>query len=505
MCSGWRLSPARRWLLPLAAALLACPGSLAERTRATFHLEPSARQPPGAPPLPREGARAPGAAASALAAAPAGGAPPDASAPCAIGGMVCSGTGAVPAQLQRAAELSVPACALLLGSALLLLGRRMPGLVALYFGAQAGFSLYMRVVLSDAEISRALGMRGVPVAFLVTAMQQMVAFLVLAAAAAALWFTPWRYRFKSLETPREWAAVVCASAAFAANLGLNNLSLSYLPMSLNITIRSCLPLVTLALQLIISRCRLGGTPPVSWKDVGFMSLGVLCACLATLARGEGSGSPQEWGRLCFGVAACCLSCAAAAASLLLVAALGQKMDLNYVDSAFYMALPAALCLLPPAVLAPHLVNWPGFESVTDVQIFRVVLELSPGTLAWLVLSGVFALAYNVLQFQLVQDFSATHAALAGNFNKSATIILSVCFGMESLPQRPWDRVMLLALVVNVCAFTCYSRRCPGEHPSGGQEGGADAAELAARKAGGAPRALDGASQPTACAAPARVV
>jgi drug/metabolite transporter (DMT)-like permease len=427
----------------------------------------------------------------------------------------------------------VPVGAMLLGAALVLLGHRMPGLITMYFGAQPGFNLYMKAVLSDAEISSAHGMRGVPAAFLVTTLQLLVAFLFMISAVAALWFTPWRYRIKSLKTQREWIAVLCFSAAFAANIGLNNLSLSYLPMSLNLTIRSCLPLVTLALQLLISRCQLGDTPPASCKEVGIMSFGVFCACLATMAKGEGSDSAKEWNRLYFGVAACCLSCAAAALNLVLVAAVGQKMKLNPVDSALYMALPAAFCLLPPAILVPHPVEWPGFKSLTDVQILGQVLELSPGTVAWLALSGVFGMAYNVLQFHLVQTFSAAHTAFAGNFNKAATIMLSICFGLESLPRKPWDHVMLIAVTGKVCAFACYSanrgagRRRRSEHPGDGQEGDVDDSAAAtrrrsilaaaktsilaaagkanillkpsARKADSAPKRLDGVPQPTVTA------
>ncbi|CAK0831559.1 unnamed protein product, partial [Prorocentrum cordatum] len=353
-------------------------------------------------------------------------------------------------------EVLVPAGAILLGAALLLLGLRMPGLFALYFGAQTGFNLYMKVILSDADVAGALGLRGVPAAFLVTALQQLVAFVLLTGAVGALWLTRWRYRVKRLETPEEWVAVLCLSAAFGANIGLNNLSLSYLPVSLNLTIRSCLPLVTLAVQLVISRCRMGDAPPTSHTEVGLMSLGVFFACLATMAKGEGSHSAQEVSHLCFGVAACCLSCVAAALNMVIVAAVGQKMDMNPVDSALYMALPAALCLMPPAFFVPHPVGWPGFERLTDVQVLRQVLTLSPGTVGWLALSGVFGVAYNVLQFQLVQAFSAAHTAFAGNFNKGATIALSICLSLESLPPRPWDRVMLIALAGNVCAFACYS-------------------------------------------------
>ena len=51
---------------------------------------------------------------------------------------------------------------------------------------------------------------------------------------------------------------------------------------------------------------------------------------------------------------------------------------------------------------------------------------------------------------------ASHAAFAGNFNKAATISLSICLGLETLPGGKWKFVMLLGIAGNILAFTAWS-------------------------------------------------
>ena len=48
-------------------------------------------------------------------------------------------------------------------------------MLAVYFAGQSSFALYMKLVLSEETISRELNLRGMPAAFLVTAIQQVTA------------------------------------------------------------------------------------------------------------------------------------------------------------------------------------------------------------------------------------------------------------------------------------------------------------------------------------------
>mmetsp|Transcript_1982 Transcript_1982/g.4767 ORF Transcript_1982/g.4767 Transcript_1982/m.4767 type:complete len:530 (-) Transcript_1982:161-1750(-) len=356
-------------------------------------------------------------------------------------------------------EAMIPAGALAAGMLLLWYQLTTAGILAIYFGAQAGFTLYMKVVLSNSVISQELGIDGVPAGFLVTAVQQVVAFIVLAIIVAAMYCTPYRYTPRPLKSWSEVACVIIFSFAFSLNIGLNNFSLSLLAVSLNMIIRSCLPIVTLAFQQILGPCIPDLAQKVRMTEVTLMVAGVVFAAVATLAKSEGShGGGSESKNLLLGVFVCTLSDAACAVNLILGNMFGSSLDppLNPVDTIFYMALPCALFLLPASILLMHPVGWPNFGDITDLQVFQKVMELSPTTMLWVILSGCIAAGYNVLQYTVVQRLSASHAAFAGNFNKAATIMLSICMGLETLPGGVWSAVMLLAILGNIGAFTGFS-------------------------------------------------
>ena len=140
-------------------------------------------------------------------------------------------------------------------------------MLATYFAGQSSFALYMKLVLSEETVSREMNLRGMPAAFLVTAIQQVVAFLSLALVMALLYFSPYRYIPRKLKSWREVLAVLVFSAAVAVNIGLNNFSMSLLPVSLNLVIRSCIPLVTLVLQQLAKQFNLLSAGQVGFLDV----------------------------------------------------------------------------------------------------------------------------------------------------------------------------------------------------------------------------------------------
>ncbi|CAK8990683.1 unnamed protein product [Durusdinium trenchii] len=354
-------------------------------------------------------------------------------------------------------EAMIPLGAFIVGFLLLLFQQTIAAVLAIYFGAQAGFSLYMKVVLSNTTISSELNIDGIPAGFLVTAIQQVVAFMVLLVVVAVLYVTPFRYTPRRLNTWSEVACVILFSFAFSMNIGLNNFSLSLLAVSLNMIIRSCLPLVTLVFQQVLGPCFPDLASKVRVSEVTFMVAGVLFAALATLAKSHGAHN-NESKHLGLGVFVCSLSDVACAVNLILASVFGSvlKPALNPVDTIFYMAIPCAIFLLPASLWVLHPVDWPNFGDISDAQVLKKVMELSPSTVMWVVLSGVIAAGYNVLQYTVVQKLSASHAAFAGNFNKAATILLSICMGLESLPGGVWTAVMLFAIIGNIGAFTSYS-------------------------------------------------
>lgn len=359
-------------------------------------------------------------------------------------------------------QVAAPGGALLVGLVLHQIeSLKIVGKLLIYFGAQTGMNLYMKAVLSKTVVSEELKMVGVPAAFLVTAMQQLTSFVLFVLLVAGLWFTPWRYTPKSLTTKKELVAVCCFSLSFAFNIGLNLFSLALLPISLNLIIRSCLPLSTAVSQNILAAMGLMKGASIKPKEFAVMLLGVFFAAIATAAKSKGSSGSQNEGLL-LGVFVCSLSIFSGAINFVLAGFLGDNVKLNPLDTTCYMALPASAFLVIPILLMPHSVSWPGFDMMTDWQVFLKLVELSPSTVGLVLLSGVFAVSYNVLQYALVQDLSATYTAFAGNMNKAATVALAMMIGLESLPEGKYGLLMLFGIVGNIGCFTYYSLSSGGK-------------------------------------------
>lgn len=373
----------------------------------------------------------------------------------------------------------IPVSALFTGSVMIVAGGRCPdwklaeiGKLVVYFGAQTGMNLYMKEVLSSSVVesqaaAAAQGvvidhdLQGVPAAFAITAIQQIMAFTLFAIFLIATHYTSWRYQPKVLHTSREFFAVCLFSLSFCLNIALNNYSLSLIPLSVNLIIRSCLPLSTWLSQQVSARFT---NQPTScrWLEIFLMTLGVIFAGVAVVSENHGVQSDSSNGHLIYGVIVCILSLLSGSLNLALAGVLGTSVHLNALDTTVYMAIPATLILLPFIFLWSHPVGTKEWEAVmggtqmTDWAVLCKVAVLSPRTLYLTFLSGVFALAYNVLQYSVVQTLSATHTAFAGNFNKAATISLALLFGMETLPAGVWGVIMLLAVLGNIASFTGYS-------------------------------------------------
>lgn len=334
------------------------------------------------------------------------------------------------------------------------------GLLSIYFGAQTGLGLYMKILLSDLPIAAELNIRGVPAPFMITALQQLLTFVALVVVLLALLPTRWAYKPRPLQDAKEVGCVLIISVAFAANIGLNNLSLSLLPVSANMIIRSCIPLITWILQQLLGCFGLGGFSS-SWGLAEFALLlsGLVCAVLTLLAQ-KSNVSVSSGGGLEFaiGVAICLLSDVAAAVNVLVVSYFGKGLDppLNSFDTVFYMALPCACFMLAVAVVAAHPVDWVGYTDLTDIQVLRQVMSWNAMALVWVIISGFIAAGYNCMSYSIVQRLSATTAGFAGNFNKAALILISICLGLERLPPGIWAFVMVVAVLGNILSFTGFS-------------------------------------------------
>mmetsp|Transcript_40893 Transcript_40893/g.87826 ORF Transcript_40893/g.87826 Transcript_40893/m.87826 type:complete len:581 (-) Transcript_40893:94-1836(-) len=353
---------------------------------------------------------------------------------------------------------AIPMAALMVGMVLTQTEYRTIGLLSVYFGVQTGLNLYMKIVLSNTVISTRLGLKGIPGAFLITAMQQLVSFCMLVPALLILWPTRFRYTPKPLKSGKAWAGVCGLSVTFALNIGLNNMCLSLLPMSINLMIRSCIPLAAWAMQTLVSKLIPGFAPATSRSsELILIILGALFAAVASLAKEAGghSGNASEEKGYVAGLIIGCMSLVACSLYLIFAQWLGKDLKMNPIDMTLYMSVPAALFLLPLMSMS-HPVGWKGYDTLNDWQVLHEVLTYAPHALILVALSGFFAVCYNTLQYTMVSELSATHTAFAGNFNKAATIVMSLVLGLESLPPRPWDFVTIASITGGIAAFTAYS-------------------------------------------------
>mmetsp|Transcript_97540 Transcript_97540/g.262044 ORF Transcript_97540/g.262044 Transcript_97540/m.262044 type:complete len:451 (-) Transcript_97540:251-1603(-) len=352
-------------------------------------------------------------------------------------------------------QLFVPVMALILGLICLQAKGALNtmGKIMVYFGAQTFMNLYMKAVLSKSVVSSELGMAGVPAAFAITAIQQLVSFVLLGVGVLGSQLTPWKYTPKKLTTPRQLGMVLCFSLSFTLNIALNNFSLSMLDISVNLIIRSVAPLTTLIVQVAFTRCL--GSKSLEPVEIGLMLIGALCGLIAVIAKGHGLTNAADSSHLVWGGCICLFSLFSASMELALAGMLGSGLGLNPIDTTFYMAIPVALLLAAPVFFVPHPVAWSAHGLMTDFQILKEVIELSPGTFGLALFSGVFAMVYNILLYNIVQTLSPAFSAFTSNFNKAATIALSVLLGFEVLPGAPWGMVQVFGIAGNMVAFTVY--------------------------------------------------
>jgi len=360
-------------------------------------------------------------------------------------------------------EIVVPLIACIVGCTMMAGNKsNNTGCFVLYFGMQTGMNLFMKLVLSEAVVSEELGLRGIPAPFFVTAVQQFTAFFVFVLLIVASRNGIWpEYQTKVLTTRYEWAAVIVFSSTFALNVALNNYSLSLLSVSLNMVIRSCLPLGTLFTEFAVNPLLGLKAKQVTRQEVFWMNIGVMCAAVAVFAQHHGAESladtvPASQSHILLGVSVATLSIFCGSLNMVFAGLMGTKIELNPVDSACYMSLPAAFFLVWPAVAMPHPVGWPSTEMLTDSQVARIAIKSNSSILNLVILSGIIAFLFNVLVFTVVQKMSANHAACAGNFNKAAAIVISIVCGTEIIPPGFWGFIMLFAIAGNMISFTLYS-------------------------------------------------
>merc|ERR1711874_564899 len=158
----------------------------------------------------------------------------------------------------------------------------------------------------------------------------------------SVYFTPYRYTPKKLNTWFEVFCVVIFGCVFALNIALNNFSLGYISIAVNLIIRSCLPLSTFLSQRGLAV--FGLYPFKTWKvlEISLMVAGVFCAAAFTVAKIMGSAKQgHSSSNMVLGVFMCIASLLCGSLNLALAGVLGE-MKLSVYDTVAYMSVPATL-------------------------------------------------------------------------------------------------------------------------------------------------------------------
>jgi len=365
----------------------------------------------------------------------------------------------------------IPMVGLVIGTAMMQVeSLSMWGKLVLYFGAQSFMNIFMswalgtHVTIPAGTVLKnghtlASDLKGCPAGFALTALQQVVSFILFLIYFGVKSTTSTPYQPKKLKTNFEIISVVIFGCVFAANIALNNFSLGYISIGVNLIIRSCLPLTTYLSQQGLSFFGLYTWKPFKCLEVTLMTVGVVCACLFTWADFEGK---LTLGGRFIGVLGCLGSLLCGSLNLALAGVLGET-KLNVLDTCAYMAIPATLFLLPIIFFVPKPVpgEWAhvGQPSMTDWQIVQETYYYSTSTIVWLFVSGIFSFMYNIVQFTIVHTLSPSATAFGGNFNKAALTFMTLSLPfLQTKPNPPmpfigWEWT---ALFVNIFAFTYYS-------------------------------------------------
>jgi len=367
----------------------------------------------------------------------------------------------------------IPVMGLLIGAAMMQAPKvATVGKLVLYFGAQSFMNIFMgwvfRTHVTVAKgtmvggVPLAEDLHGCPVGFALTAMQQFISFFCFLILYAALYATPYKIEPRRINTVKEVVSIIIFGCVFAMNIALNNFSLGYVSIAVNLIIRSCLPLTTFLSQQGLSLINLYPYKPCKPLEIGLMVVGVFCACAFTVAKIKGGGKSHEGSNEILGCIMCILSLLCGSVNLALAGVLGE-MKLSVYDTVAYMSIPAFLFLMPFCLIPkPVPGDWPQVlqkEKASDFDILMWTSSNAPSTFELFVLSGIFSFIYNIIQFTIVHTLSPSATAFGGNFNKAALVFLTLLLPflqVHALPKFPYNVVIWLAVIGNVAAFSFYS-------------------------------------------------
>ncbi|KAK9832050.1 hypothetical protein WJX81_002190 [Elliptochloris bilobata] len=276
--------------------------------------------------------------------------------------------------------------------------------IVAYLGLNAGLNMTNKW---------ALGIYGFRFPLLLTSCHMAFSFLILAPFMA---YEPFRSKHRNT-VRKQWRGLLMMGLFMAANISLNNLSLTLISLSLNQVIRSSLPVVTAVLAVFIDN----RYPSRS----EFVSLTVLSAgVMLAVWEGTVAGSPSGI-MLCIAATLCNGAMMVTAGKIM-----SEKVDALRLT--FYTA-PSSC-----AVLAPFFY---GREAGTFLEYLPAHMQ---GVAGILIVSSCLALAYNVVHATMIHRLSAVTTTVLGEAKIVALLVLSALFLGE-------DRVFTLKMTVG-CAL-----------------------------------------------------
>jgi len=305
-------------------------------------------------------------------------------------------------------------------------------------------------------------LRGCPVGFALTAMQQFISLLCYLVLYAALYATPHRITPKQIVSLGEVVRIIIFGGVFGMSVALNHFSLGYVSIAVNLIIRSCSPLTTFLSQQGLALWKLYPLKPCRPLEIGLMVAGVFFACAFTATKIFcGSATFTEGSSAFPGCILCIASLLCGSVNLALAGVLGE-MKLSVYDTVAYMSIPAFLFLMPFCLIQKPLPgDWPKVLNKLTASDFEILMWTSsnaPSAFELFVMSGVFAFAYNIIQFTIVHTLSPAATAFGGNFNKATLVFLTLLLPflqVHKLPGYPCNLMIWMAVIGSVAAFSFF--------------------------------------------------
>ena len=346
-------------------------------------------------------------------------------------------------------------------------------IVSIYSLGSVGLNLLMKFLFSHIQlrISGEIQVYGLPAPLFWTATQQAIGFGCFAASLLLYRYSKGRYGYRppplGVSTAKQ---VALLALSFAASMGLNNLSLALVSLSVNNMIRSTSPLTT-AIAAAIWTGWTGNAP--SSEQWTLVVLGTVFVLVNVLASRPAPSPSMQDSSFTLGVAAGFLSTLGGAFMFIIVELFkGSPSSLNATDSMGYMSLPAAFLLAPWIFMFPHATgntgNWESLNRTdfTDLELVGMVSDRGKLSAA-VAVGGCAAYAYNILQFYTVQELSSTQTAFASNVSKAVLVLISWMFLEPSIQSVLQYWLVLLSAAGGLVCFFLYAlskvrKSAPGE-------------------------------------------